>query len=225
MRARKLLSARNCNCFTAPSVLRISRATSLMLFCSTNRSTTTRFCSAGNVSTRRNNVARRSTSSNLCRSPAPIRSAAHPPPLPARALPAVRDQIRCNPEQPRRKRNPTPLKPFQVGQRMMKYLGGHILGFRSISHPPHHVRIHPLEIVLIKLRKAGRILLRRFDQKPLVRFSFSSEPSTNSPRGVVLHRDNGGRQQKVTREILLRDARGSHLCKFFRTIQDWHSRV
>ena len=53
MRARKLLSARNCNCFTAPSVLQICFATSLMLFCSTNLRTTTFFCSAGNVSTKR----------------------------------------------------------------------------------------------------------------------------------------------------------------------------
>ena len=43
--------------------------------------------------------------------------------LAALALPAIRNQICSNPEQPRRKRNPTPFKPFQVQQRMMKYLG------------------------------------------------------------------------------------------------------
>jgi hypothetical protein len=53
---------------------------------------------------------------------------------------------------------------------MMKYLGGQILSFRAISHSPHDVRIHPLEVVLIKLREARRILLRRLNQKPLVRF-------------------------------------------------------
>ena len=57
---------------------------------------------------------------------------------------------------------------------MMKYLGGQILGFRAISHPPHHVGIHPLEIIFVKLRKARRILLRRLDQKPLVRFFLQS---------------------------------------------------
>ncbi len=55
---------------------------------------------------------------------------------------------------------------------MMKYLGGQVLGFRAISHPPHHVRIHSLEIILVKLREARRVLLRRLDQKPLVRLAF-----------------------------------------------------
>jgi hypothetical protein len=53
---------------------------------------------------------------------------------------------------------------------MMKYLGGQILSFRAISHAPHHVCIDSLEIVLVELREARRILLRRFDEKPLVRF-------------------------------------------------------
>ena len=53
---------------------------------------------------------------------------------------------------------------------MMKYLGGQVLGFRAVPHPPHHVRIDPFEIVLVKLREARRVLLRRLDQKPLVRF-------------------------------------------------------
>ena len=87
---------------------------------------------------------------------------------------------------------------------MMKYLRSQILGFRAISHPPHHVRIHPLEIIFVKLRKARRILLRRLDQKPLVRLAFfvpsRQSLQTDSPRGVVLHRDNGCGQGKVTEE-------------------------
>ena len=55
---------------------------------------------------------------------------------------------------------------------MMKDLGGQVLGFRAISDSPHHVGIHALEIVLVKLRKARRVLLRRLDQKPLVRLAF-----------------------------------------------------
>ena len=54
----------------------------------------------------------------------------------------------------------------------MKHLGGQILGFRAIPNPPHHVRIHALEINFVELRKARRILLRRLDQKPLVRLAF-----------------------------------------------------
>src|SRR5580700_9062700 len=41
----------------------------------------------------------------------------------ALALPAVRNQIRGNAEQPRGERNPSPFKALQVGQRMMKHLG------------------------------------------------------------------------------------------------------
>jgi hypothetical protein len=52
----------------------------------------------------------------------------------------------------------------------MKYLGGQVFRLCAVSHPPHHVRIHPLEIILVKLRKARRVVLRRLDQKPLVRF-------------------------------------------------------
>src|SRR5580658_4499480 len=117
--------------------------------------------------------------------------------LPAPPLPAVRNQIRGNPEQPRRKRNPPPFKPLQVSQRMMKHFRSEVFGFRAISHPPHHVRVHPLEIILVKLRKARRILLRRLDQKPLVCF-FPQSLQTDSPRGVVLHRDNETGREKVT---------------------------
>jgi len=39
-------------------------------------------------------------------------------------LPAVRNQIRGNPEQPGGKRNPAPLELLQVGQSMMKNFGG-----------------------------------------------------------------------------------------------------
>src|SRR5580693_10181238 len=55
--------------------------------------------------------------------------------LSIRALPAIRNQIRRNPVEPRRKRNPPPLKPLQIGQRMMKHLGGQILGLRAIPPP------------------------------------------------------------------------------------------
>jgi hypothetical protein len=45
-----------------------------------------------------------------------------------------------------------------------------VFRLRPVSHSPHHVGIHALEIVLVKLGEARRVLLRRFDQKPLVRF-------------------------------------------------------
>src|SRR5580704_3646749 len=124
--------------------------------------------------------------------------------LSIRALPAIRNEIRRNPVEPRRKRNPPPLKPLQIGQRMMKNLGGQILGLRAIPHPPHYIRVHPLEIILVKLRKARRILLRRLDQKPLVRLAFfvpsRQSLQTDSPRGVVLHRDNGREEEKLRSE-------------------------
>src|ERR1700728_2433654 len=53
---------------------------------------------------------------------------------------------------------------------MMKHLRGQILGFGAISHPPHHVGIHPLEVVFVKLGETRRVFLRLLYQKPLVRF-------------------------------------------------------
>src|ERR1700693_383305 len=90
--------------------------------------------------------------------------------LPVRSLPAIRNQIRGNSKQPRRKRNAPPFKPPQISQCMMKYFRGQILGFRTISYAPHHIGIHSLEIILVELGKARRVLLRLLNQKPLVRF-------------------------------------------------------
>src|SRR5207302_8016474 len=42
--------------------------------------------------------------------------------LASRSLVTVGDQIRCDPEQPRRKRNPTPLESLQIRQRLLKGL-------------------------------------------------------------------------------------------------------
>ena len=53
---------------------------------------------------------------------------------------------------------------------MTKHFSGKIFGFRAISHAPQNVGIHALEIILVELREARRILLRRFDQKPVIRF-------------------------------------------------------
>jgi hypothetical protein len=53
---------------------------------------------------------------------------------------------------------------------MMKNFRREILGLRAISHPPNHIRIHPLEIVFVEVCEARRVLLRRLNQKPLVRF-------------------------------------------------------
>src|SRR5580700_6208640 len=77
----------------------------------------------------------------------------------ALALPAVRNQIRGNAEQPRGERNPSPFKALQVGQRMMKHLGSYIFGLCAIVHPPHHVGVDSFEISLVKLAKARRVSL------------------------------------------------------------------
>ena len=91
-----------------------------------------------------------------------------------------------NPEEPCRKRNPTPLKPFQVGQRLMKYFGGEVFGFSPVSDPLHHIGIHALEVDFVKVGKAGGVLLRSFDQKPLVRFFLQS--LQRILRGFGLHK-------------------------------------
>ena len=94
--------------------------------------------------------------------------------LPAGALPAIGDQIGRDSQQPCCKRKSAPLESLQVSQGVVKHLRGQIFRFGAVFHPAHDVRIHALEVVLIKLGKTRGILLRRLNQKPLVRFFLQS---------------------------------------------------
>src|SRR5713226_7787317 len=49
----------------------------------------------------------------------------------------------------------------------MKYVGGKILRLVPVADPARDIRVHPFEIVLVKLGEADRVALRRLDQLPL----------------------------------------------------------
>src|SRR5262245_52076948 len=51
----------------------------------------------------------------------------------------------------------------------MKDFSRHFLGFVTVADPAGDVCVDAMEIPLVKLGKAARILLRRFDQQPFVR--------------------------------------------------------
>src|SRR5215475_4903437 len=56
----------------------------------------------------------------------------------------------------------------------MKGLRREIFALGAVLHAPHDVRIDSLEIEFVEVGKAGRVPLRSFDQKPLIRFFLQS---------------------------------------------------
>src|SRR5262249_21301827 len=83
-------------------------------------------------------------------------------------LPAVRQGVGGDAQQPRGKRNAAPLKTPQVHQGLAKDLGSDVLGLIAIANPPRNEGVDAMEVALVKLREPARILLRRFDKEPLV---------------------------------------------------------
>ena len=117
---------------------------------------------------------------NLCRTDLPCfglrridqpRIVRHFPP---RTLPAVGNQVGRDAKQPRRKRYAPPFKPLQVRQRLVKDLRRQIFRLRPVPHALDDIGIYALKIDFVKVGKAGGVLLRSFDQKPLVRFFLQS---------------------------------------------------
>ena len=78
----------------------------------------------------------------------------------------------------------------------MKHFRGKIFGFSPVANSLHNVGVHALEVDLIKVGKAGGILLRSFDQKPLVRFFLQS--FLRILRGLAVHKGNALAARKVT---------------------------
>ena len=68
----------------------------------------------------------------------------------------------------------------------MEDFRGQVLGFRAILDPPHDVGVDPFKIDFIEIGKAGGVLLRSLDQKPLVRFFLQS--LQHILRGPALHK-------------------------------------
>src|ERR1700722_1065607 len=80
--------------------------------------------------------------------------------------PAVGNRVGSDTHQPRAEGRAAPFEMFQVGQGVMKYLGGDVLGRVAIIQPPRDVGVDPVEMQLVKVAEARRVLLRRFDQPP-----------------------------------------------------------
>ena len=90
------------------------------------------------------------------------------------ALPTIRNGVGCDPQKPRGKRNSAPLIAAQICERRMEHFGSHVLGRIAASDALGDVCIDALEIVFVKLGKAGGILLRGLDKLPLARFPLHS---------------------------------------------------
>src|SRR5277367_5396844 len=81
----------------------------------------------------------------------------------------------------------------------MKHVGRQVLGVRADVHPPCHERIHALEVVVVKLREAGGIPLRRLDQETFIRSLLHSlQPILRSTRSLL---GKLPASRKVTREF------------------------
>jgi len=68
----------------------------------------------------------------------------------------------------------------------MKHFRCKVFRLSSVLQSFDAIGIHALKIELIKVRKASGVLLRSFDQKPLVRFFLQSLQQVL--RGLTLHK-------------------------------------
>jgi hypothetical protein len=76
--------------------------------------------------------------------------------------------VRRNAQQPRDKRNTSPLKATQRPERLVKDLGSQVFGHIAVAHTMSDIGIHAVEIALVELGKAAGVALRRLDQQPLI---------------------------------------------------------
>jgi hypothetical protein len=84
-------------------------------------------------------------------------------------LPPVDDRVGGHSAQPCREGSAAPLEALDVGQCLMKHLGGQIFGLLAVVDSPGYESIHTFEMELIKLGETARVPLRGFDEKAFVR--------------------------------------------------------
>jgi hypothetical protein len=84
------------------------------------------------------------------------------------SLPPVDDRVGGHSVQPCREGSAAPLESLDVGQRLMKHLGGQIFGLLAVVDSPGYESIHTFEVALIKLGETARVPLRSFDEKAFV---------------------------------------------------------
>ena len=88
--------------------------------------------------------------------------------LPRGAFELVRDGVRRNPQQPRRKRHSAPLITRQVRQRSVKHFGSQLLSGSPVPHTGSNKRVDPLELQLVQSIEFRRITLRGLHEDPLL---------------------------------------------------------
>jgi hypothetical protein len=89
-------------------------------------------------------------------------------------LPPVDDCVGGHSVQPSREGSAAPLEAPDIGQSLMKYLGGQIFGLLAVVDSPGYESIHTFEIELIELGEAARVPLRSFNEQPFVSGIFAS---------------------------------------------------
>jgi len=83
------------------------------------------------------------------------------------ALPAIGNRVRGDPEESGDERNAAPLETAEIRERLMEHVGGQVLGRIAVVNVPRDERVDALEVVLLELRKAAGVSLRRLNQKLL----------------------------------------------------------
>jgi hypothetical protein len=86
------------------------------------------------------------------------------------ALPAVGDGVGRDTVKPCGEGDAAPLECRNIGQSLMEDFRGNVLDIRARVDTPRNKRVHALEVLLVKIDEARRVLLRRLDEKPLVGF-------------------------------------------------------
>src|SRR5271170_783462 len=82
---------------------------------------------------------------------------------------AIDDRVDRDPQKPCSEGNASPLETLQVGQRLMKHVGGEVFGGIAVANPPRDEGINPLKMNFVEIGKASRVLLGSFHQQTLVR--------------------------------------------------------
>lgn len=83
-------------------------------------------------------------------------------------LPAIVDGVGGDAHQPCREGNASPFEAAEIRQRLVKDLSSQLFGLIAVVHTARDEGVHAIEVLLVQFRKARRVLLRCFDQKPLV---------------------------------------------------------
>src|SRR5690242_6454517 len=104
----------------------------------------------------------------------------------------IRNQPRCNSEEPGRERRSSPLKLSESRERFPEDFGGQVFGLMAIADAAHYVGIDAMEVFLIQVAKPRGVALRGFDPQPVI------GALRHRPPGTVLVKIIHGEGGKVT---------------------------